>query len=65
VGEAFDDREAVLEEGAGLLDSLVAKAGASAEDCRADGFGGVARRITERLADYGHSDEPVSDDDLF
>ena len=65
VGEAFDDREAVLEEGAGLLDSLVAKAGASADECKADGFGSVARRITQRLADYGLNDEPASDDDLF
>jgi len=63
----FTGRDDALDSCASLLDTLVARAGESADAAEADGFGSVAQRIRAKLAHYDAS-EPAAvddDDDLF
>jgi len=60
----FTGRDDALDSCASLLDTLVARAGESADAAEADGFGSVAQRIRAKLAHYDASEPaPVDDDD--
>lgn len=63
----FTGRDDALDSCASLLDTLVARAGESADAAEADGFGAVAQRIRAKLAHYNASEPApvVDDDDLF